>query len=76
MRVIAFFLLFIATWAAKAPFDAVDRSATRRLTEMATTPVKPFTDHWYMGPDGIPRPRPDNALSTITPQPPAPSQDL
>jgi hypothetical protein len=64
MRVIAFFLLFIATWAAKARLDAFDRSVTRRLTEMANTPVKAFVDHWYFDADGTPQPRPDSTAST------------
>ena len=64
MRVIAFFLLFIATWAAKAHLDAFDRGATRRLTEMATTPVKPFADRWYLDVEGVPQPRPDPTAST------------
>ena len=64
MRVIAFFLLFTATWVAKARLDAFDRAATRRLTEMATTPVKAFTDHWYFDAEGTAQPRPDPTAST------------
>ena len=64
MRVIAFFLLFVATWVAKARLDAFDRDATRRLTEMATTPVKEFADHWYFDADGTPQPRPAPTAST------------
>ena len=64
MRVIAFFLLFAATWVAKAHLDAFDRSVTRRLTEMANTPVKAFSDHWYFDADGIAQPRRAPTAST------------